>query len=336
MDTIVVHNFSLGYRQSLDKSGIIFPAFNISASSSEMIALIGRNGIGKSTFLRTLVGLQKPLSGDLYIMGKHISAYSQRELASVISFVSTENIRVQNLKVFNLVALGRHPYTNWFGTLARGDKAKVIDALEMVNLQHLIWRNVAQLSDGEFQRAMIARTLAQDTPIIILDEPTAFLDLPNKYEIILLLRKLARQKNKTIIFSTHDLSIAMRLSDKIWLMAGDCLQQGAPEDLALKGAYGRLFENTLLSFDYNKGSVDLGIELTKEICLKTEFANYWIERALERMGFKVVTEEKANIPLLNIVKNDDGTFKAYIEYNERKEEFTDLYDLGRFLLKLIG
>jgi iron complex transport system ATP-binding protein len=192
-------------------------------------------------------------------MEKGVANYSQRELVLVVSFVSTKNIRAQNLKVFNLVTLDRYPHTGWFGTLLCEDKAKVLESIKMIGIQHLMWRNVSQLSDGEFQRAMIARTLAQDTPIIILDELTAFLDLPNKYEVLLLLRRLAREQAKTVISSTYDLGIAVRLVGKIWLMADEGLQQGASEDLALQGYYDKFLENTLLSFYHTNGGVDLGI-----------------------------------------------------------------------------
>lgn len=334
MNTIVVNNISLGYHHSLGAGEAIYPTFSITTHSSELIALVGRNGVGKSTFLRTLVGLQKPLSGNVHLIERDINNYTQRKLASVISFVSTENIRISNLKVFDLVALGRYPYTDWFGSLVREDKAKVIEALDMVGIRHLMWRDVAQLSDGELQRAAIARTLAQDTPIIVLDEPMAFLDLPNKYEILLLLRKLTRQKNKTVILSTHDLGIAMRLVDKIWLMAGEGLLQGAPEDLAIQGAYDKLFVNTFLSFNHQQGTVDLGIEPNVEIYLKTTTETYWVKRALERMGFAVKNEKTThNMHQVEVkVCGNDGGMQIIYTSGGMQKEFTDLYSFGRYVL----
>ena len=209
----------------------------------------------------------------------------------------------------------------------------VVEAIEMVGLKHLMWRDITQLSDGELQRAMIARTLAQDTPIIILDEPTAFLDLPNKYEILLLLRQLTRQKNKTIIFSTHDLNIAMRLVDKIWLMAANGLQQGAPEDIALQKGYDKLFDDTILSFDYEKANVDMGIISKADIYLESDDdLDFWIKRALLRMGFNINKNKIESIPKIKATKIE-SELKFELYDMDLYKKFTDIYSLGKYLQK---
>ncbi|MDR2938123.1 MAG: ABC transporter ATP-binding protein, partial [Prevotellaceae bacterium] len=217
MTTISLHNLSIGYA-SKGKARAVFPPLSAEAHEGELVSLIGRNGQGKSTLLRTLVGFQPALAGSVSIFEKDIAEYDLRTLSTLVSYVSTDNVKVGNLKVFDLVSLGRHPYTGWFGTLSQADKEVVMHSLEMVGMANFAWRNTNRLSDGERQRAMIARALAQGTPIMVLDEPTAFLDLPNKYEVVLLLKKLAKEQQKTILFSTHDLSVALKASDRMWVM----------------------------------------------------------------------------------------------------------------------
>ncbi|MDR3286795.1 MAG: ABC transporter ATP-binding protein [Prevotellaceae bacterium] len=245
---IIIENLSLGYKNSANAVEI-FPPFSLTADSSQFIALVGRNGVGKSTLLRTITGLQNIFSGKIYINGKSTESLSRKQYADLMSFVSTETVRVLHLNVFDLVALGRYTYTNVFGNLSVSDEKIILDSLKMVGMSDFIWRNVSELSDGERQRVMIARALVQDTPIMILDEPTAFLDIPNKYEIILLLRNLAREKAKTIIFSTHDLNIALQLADKIWLMANKKMHAGTPAQLIQTNAFDQMLDGTMLKME---------------------------------------------------------------------------------------
>jgi iron complex transport system ATP-binding protein len=290
-----------------------------------LIVLLGRNGIGKSTLLRTLAGLQPPISGELKLMNKDISQYSQKEKSSIISFVSTEKPNISNMTVFDLVSLGRYSHTNWLGLLNRDDRQIVHNAMKMSGIANLKNENINEISDGELQRVMIARTLAQDTPVIILDEPIAFLDLPNKFEILLLLRNLAWYEKKTIILSAHDMDIAIRLADVLWIMTAKNLEQGAPEDFALKRGFADIFNDTGVSFDYNTGIVDAGINLSKKISLKydDEHAGFWLTKALNRLGFKVADD--AGI----IVEAVNGKF---IYRNEnKKKEFHSVYELCREL-----
>lgn len=243
-NTIEFRNLTLGYD---DKT--LFENVNISFRHGEFTSLLGRNGSGKSTLLRSIVKLQQPMSGDIILSGTPINELSTKKIAEQIAFVSTEEIRVPNLKVFDLVGLGRAPYTNWIGKLKNNDKKIVQESLEMVGMGSFAHKGVATLSDGERQRVMIARALAQETPIILLDEPTAFLDLPNKYEICLLLRRLAHEKKKTIIFSTHDLNVALELCDKLTIIDRQNLYYGTTQEIITDNRIQDMFENTQLFFD---------------------------------------------------------------------------------------
>jgi len=293
--SIFFENLSIGYDSDCTINK--FPVVSSKVHKAEFIVLLGRNGIGKSTLLRTLSGLMPPISGNLFLMDKNIDKYSQKEKASTISFVSTEKPDIANLTVIDVVSLGRYSYTNWIGTLNGNDNDIIYQSMEMTGIAHLAHKNINEISDGEKQRAMISRSLAQNTPIIILDEPTAFLDLPTKFEIMLLLRNLAWNENKTIILSTHDLNIAMQLADIIWIMTNDELKQDSPEDIALKHGLNDLFNDTGIKFDYKKGIVDTGTNYTKEISLNilNSDINFWTTKALNRIGYNVV--EKSNIKI---------------------------------------
>lgn len=256
MTSVSLHNLSIGYTTK-GVAREVFPPISAEAHAGELVSLIGRNGQGKSTLLRTIIGFQPALAGEVSIFEKRIADYDLRTLATLVSYVSTDNVKVGNLKVFDLVSLGRYPYTGWFGTLSQADREEVMRSLHMVGMGDYAWRNTNRLSDGERQRVMIARALAQGTPIIVLDEPTAFLDLPNKYDIVLLLKKLAREQQKTILFSTHDLSIALKVSDRMWVMYDGEMRQGAPPRLMADGVFDRLLKNTQLSVDHVTGEVHL-------------------------------------------------------------------------------
>ncbi|MFI3281324.1 MAG: ABC transporter ATP-binding protein [Rikenellaceae bacterium] len=184
----------------------------------ELVALLGRNGSGKSTLLRSIAGLEAPLGGQVVIAGENIFEMKPLQRASTVSFVTTERRRVVNLLAEDLVALGRAPYTSWLGRMQEQDRDIVAHSLELVGMSHMARRSVERLSDGELQRVMIARALAQQTPVILLDEPTAFLDMPSRYELVELLTSLTHAEGKTIIFSTHELDIAQDYCDTIALI----------------------------------------------------------------------------------------------------------------------
>lgn len=250
--TIELHNLSLGYRDR-----VLFEGANIGFGWGEFTALIGRNGTGKSTLLRTITALIKPRKGTISVNGRALSSMTPGEIAQQISFVSTDEVRITNLRVADVVGLGRAPYTNWIGKLTAEDRRMVERSLEQVGMSKFAHKGVDTLSDGERQRVMIARALAQDTPIILLDEPTAFLDLPNKYEICLLLRELAHKSGKCIIFSTHDLSIALELCDTIAMIESGEFHYGTAEKLIAGNEIQQLFTDTTLFFDAESGTVKL-------------------------------------------------------------------------------
>ncbi|KAA6313787.1 iron complex transport system ATP-binding protein [termite gut metagenome] len=265
--TIDVRNLSIGY--SLKKNTrVVAKGITSAIFSGELTCLLGANGIGKSTLLRTLSAFQPKLAGDIIIQGKELEKYSEKELATVISIVLTEKPDIRNMTVYELISLGRTPYTGFWGTLDEEDKKIVGNALAWVKIGNLSHREVHTLSDGERQKVMIAKALAQETPVMLLDEPTAFLDFPSKVEIMQLLHGLSRQTNKTIFLSTHDLELALQIADKIWLMDTQAgMRTGTPEDLALDGSLSHFFARKGIIFDCETGLFRIENDFDRQIKL---------------------------------------------------------------------
>ncbi|MCB2195991.1 MAG: ABC transporter ATP-binding protein [Bacteroidetes bacterium] len=325
-----IHNLEIGYEVKRNKNNVLFTDINLTGNSGELIALVGKNGIGKSTLLRNIAGLQRAFQGEILYFDKPKDIYSRGEFARLISFVSTEILNVSNLRVFDLVSLGRFPHTNWLGKLKEKDISRSLQALDMVGMQDFKNKNVNEISDGERQRVMIARTLAQNTKMIVLDEPTAFLDLPNKYEIVHLLNSLSKNEHKTIIFSTHDLNIAIQEADKIWLMLDDKIVEGAPEDLILNDTFNHIFENSSLNFDKIKGDFRMKRKHTEKIGLIGEGSYYtWTKKALERLNFSV---EKGNESIRHIkVYTEQEQVVWELIPKEHQHLFNNIYDLSLYL-----
>lgn len=328
---IELRDATIGYKRKSHAVNVVKSGISVYALKGELVALVGGNGVGKSTLLRTIAGFQSPLGGDMLIRGEQVNAYREKELALIMSFVSTEIIRVPNLSVFDLVSLGRYPYTNWFGKLLDEDRQIVEEAIRAVGLQGYEHRMVNYLSDGERQKAMIARTLAQDTDVIVLDEPTAFLDISNKYEIVHILHQLASEKGKTILFSTHDLTTAIAESDRMWLMLDDAVEQGAPEDLIINGDFSSLFHSDHLFFDQEKGDFRFRKQMKrKALVTGMGLATDWTIKALERNGFEVVdSNDKDNIA--PFVKIGVAYPEWRVAYQERETNFSSLLALCRYL-----
>ncbi len=326
----------IGYRRRASGySGSIMRRINISTVSGELLVVAGLNGVGKSTLLRTMAGLQKQVDGKIFLCGKSIFDYSRNELARTISFVSTEPVNVPYLKVFDLAAMGRYPHTGRMGRLSMEDKFRVLDALELVGLRAMAFRNVDMLSDGERQRVMIARTLVQDTPIVLLDEPTAYLDIPNKYEILALLQRLAHQQNKTIIYSTHDLSLAMRTADKVWLLSNSYIYEGAPEDHDIQTAVQELFAGSHLDFNRITGEITPETHLYGEVAVFTKNDPGRIRNAIARLGYHCILNSKTpvdNLPNITITIRKSTTEITYA-FNSEEMQFSSFYELGSYLRK---
>lgn len=245
-------NLSIGYSNKKEQT-VVTSNINIELQQGELIGLIGANGIGKSTLLRTLTKVQKPLSGDVHINDKSLTHFNSNELAKALSLVLTEQVVSKNLSVFELVALGRQPYTNWVGNLSSNDLSIVNNAMSQTNIENLKHKKCFELSDGQLQKVMIARALAQDTDLIILDEPTTHLDMYHKAFVLKLLQNLVKKTNKTILFSSHEIDLAIQLCDKIVLMTEDTVID-SPCNLIEKGAFNTLFPKDLIVFDEKTGS----------------------------------------------------------------------------------
>ena len=293
----------------------------------ELVCLLGPNGAGKSTLMRTLAGLQKPLTGEVHLEGCDLHGLTESERARLLGLVLTERVDVGNLSAYALVALGRYPYTGWDGRLSHEDEEVVRWAIDAVGARDLAGRSVGELSDGERQKVMIARALAQEPAVLLLDEPTAFLDLPRRVEIVQLLRRLAGDSDRAVLLSTHDLDLALRCADRLWLLPQDGpLQTGAPEDLVLSGAFQRAFAD--VEFDPAIGSFQLAQEPEGAVGLVGEGLHaLWTARALERAGFRVVEDAPTCVEIIR--DNGDATWRLYTATGDRV--CATLYELVKCL-----
>lgn len=247
-----VANLSIGY-WNRKRSEVIAKDIHLSFSEGTLVSLVGANGIGKSTLLRSLANMQKAIDGTIHIYDKNLEKYHSLELATLLSVVLTEAPSSKNLSVLEFVSLGRQPHTNWMGNLTAQDKNKVQLALEQTDVSAFKERKCFELSDGQMQRVAIARAIAQDTPIILLDEPTTHLDLYHRASILKLLKKLAKETKKTILFSTHEIDLAIQLSDQMILMTEKETLMKTPEQLITEGHFDSLFPEDTLFFDASTG-----------------------------------------------------------------------------------
>jgi len=241
---LTVSDVSVGY-----KNLIVAENINFELSEGELMAIIGINGIGKSTLLRTLGKVQHQLEGSIQIKGKSLAQYKSVALASEISMVLTEAIASKNMTVQELITLGRQPYTNWIGSLTKGDINKIEETIQMLELTALQHKKCYELSDGQLQRVMIARAVAQDTRIMLLDEPTTHLDLYHKVQLLKLLKQIAHDTKKTIVFTSHEIEMTLQMCDTILLLNGENNLFGTPEYLMQQKAFDTLFPDDSLTFD---------------------------------------------------------------------------------------
>ncbi len=324
---LTLDSLKIGYVSGRSEK-VLLPPINATANKGELIAVIGKNGIGKSTLLRTIAGLQLPLGGEILYSGKNIHDYSRIDLAQKVGYISTEIVKVSNMSVYDLVSIGRFPHTNWLGKIDGKNHNAIMNALEKTGLSGFRNRFIAELSDGERQRTMIARILAQDTGLMVMDEPTAFLDIGSKYEILHLLHLLSNKNDKTIIFSTHDLHMAVSQADKIWLIIDNELIEGAPEDLMIRGAFDHLFDSSPVKFNSDNGVFSFRSEEMGSIYLEGEgILKHWTEKAVNRAGYSV--SEKLTTPYIIIPSVENKMW--HLRYGESSKEFGSVYDLIRWL-----
>lgn len=242
------NNLSVGYT-SKKETHEVFKNINVELKKGQLVGLVGRNGIGKSTLLRTLSKMQARLKGDILLENQNIDTFSRNDLAKIISLVLTERIPASNLTVYELIALGRQPYTNWIGKLLKEDLEHIKEALSQSHLTELAQQRCDKLSDGQLQRAMICRALAQNTDVIILDEPTAHLDVQHKIETFRLLKKIAHTLNKAILISTHEIQLATQMADELWLMTDKEIISGNPSELIDSDQINLIFDSNSIFFD---------------------------------------------------------------------------------------
>ena len=247
---VTTENLSIGYRNYVVQSNL-----NLVVDKGNLICMLGTNGCGKSTLLRTLAGLQPSLGGKVFLQGQSLADLSAQQKAKLFALVLTDPVETKNMTVYDVIALGRYPYSSWLGNLSEEDKHFILRALLQVKLQHKTFSRISELSDGERQRVMIARALAQDTPLILLDEPTAHLDLPNRVDTMLLLRRLAHETGKAVVLSSHELDLALQTADRLWLMS--------PQ----KGMYCGLPEDLVSWIWHCRPQIGYGLCLRKKVCI---------------------------------------------------------------------
>ena len=285
---LTTRDLTIGYKARRRPATVIAEKLNLSLAAGELICLLGPNGAGKSTLMRTIAGMQPALGGEILLDGQAVGDYRPNALARKLSVVLTERVDAGLLSAYALVALGRYPYTDWRGTLDDEDERIIRDAMRSVGAVPLATRPVGELSDGERQKVMIARALAQQPQLMLLDEPTAYLDLPRRAEVMQILRRLAHDGGRAVLLSTHDLDLALRSADKLWLLANGELHVGAPEDLVLDGTFARAFASEGVSFDAQSGAFRVQRPERAQIdVIGDGLEAEWTRRALERRGFSV-------------------------------------------------
>ncbi len=316
------HNLTIGYRFPRRPTYVVSADLELALNRGELTCLLGPNGSGKSTLLRTLSGMQPLIRGSILLNNRDLKTYGQRELSRLLSVVLTDRIDVGFLSSYALVALGRHPYTGWSGRITSHDDEIVRWALKSVGADPLTERYVAELSDGERQKIMIARALAQEPQIMMLDEPTAFLDVPRRVEIMRLLRNLARDTDRAIFLSTHDLELALQGADRICLLSieGELLT-GAPEDLVLRGAFETTFHSEGVRFDREYGHFTMTEVRGRTVAVEGHGISLrWTKRALEREGYSVSDAKRRAEARVRVVSGRRGIYwKLQVEGKESEQ-----------------
>lgn len=328
---LTTEELSVGYRVN-GQDQVVLARMNVQLLAGEAVCLIGPNGVGKSTFLRTLAGMQMPLSGRVALTGMDVHMMSARERARRVAVVLSRRIEVGHITARELVALGRHPYTGWWGRLSTQDWAAVDKALAAVSAAELAGRYVETLSDGEWQKVMIARALAQEPDVLLLDEPTAFLDIHHRAEMMALLRSLAHDQERAVLLSTHDLDLALYTADRLWAITPEGqLHVGAPEDLVLRGVLERTFPSEQVTFDLTTGTFRIPLRVQGKVTLAGKGVRaYWTRRALERAGWRVVEGRGDASFHVHVIVQGDRTAWSVVQAGHRRLCHS-LYDLLTYL-----
>ncbi len=320
-------DISIGYPKNRRQETLrLYNHLSFELYSGELTCLLGLNGSGKSTLLRTISRVQPQLAGEVYLGGKRIEAYTSTEISRLLGLVLTEKTSAGGLTVRELVSLGRYPYTGFFGKLTTDDHTVVEKAMNDVQISHKAESYVSELSDGEQQRAMIAKALAQECPLVILDEPTAFLDVANRIEITYLLRRLAKEQGRTFLFSSHDIQLALQASDRLWLLSREKgLTSGVAEDLIYSNILEEYLGNERISFDRTNGGFTSPVNTQGYIQVLAENElYYWIKNLLSRYGYDSVKEEEK--PVKAIIEAESPTqFKVIASaYSSSASSFKEL------------
>lgn len=329
---LMVKDLTVGYGGRPLLSGL-----NLEVHSGEYISLIGPNGVGKSTLLKTIARIQKPIAGRVLLCGDDVAHMNQTDMARRLSMVLTDRVDLGALTAGLLIELGRYAHTDWTGRLRDRDRRAVTRAIDAAGVGHLVHREVAEISDGERQRVMIARALAQEPQLMLLDEPTAFLDAPSRAELAGLLRYLASTEGIAIVTSTHDLDIALRVADTTWLMLAEgTVQVGASEDLLLTGEIERAFENKFVKFDpasrsFNIHRPTLGMARIFGSGLPAVLSRVILERA----GFSEVDGENGASPDVSIFLggSEPGAWRGEARGGERSAGST-MRELAAFIAEI--
>ena len=314
---------SIGYkkRQAVHTVG---HALSFDLKKGQLTCLLGPNGVGKSTLIKTIMGQIPSLSGTINFLGTNIKAHHPKNLAKKISVVLTDKVSAGNLTVQQLVSLGRTPFTNWLGKLTEEDQQIVEEALRSTKTYYLKDQLISEVSDGQLQKVMIARALAQDGELIILDEPTAHLDLINRYEIMHLLKEITEKREKTILVITHDLEIAIETADELWIMqCGEPLLFGAPEDLIISGKINQLIPSQQLTFDPNLGKIRPTNKMEYTTIAGPPNITHWLKLALEKNHIHLTDD----ISILAL--EDPSGFK--VSGKDFAKEFPNIHSLILFL-----
>lgn len=306
---LAARSIAVGYKAGRSRRSVVLQDVDLELNRGEFVCMLGPNGAGKSTLLRTFCKMQPLLGGNVEIGGRSIYRLNGHVLAKLLSVVLTERLAVGHLTAYELIGLGRYPYTGWAAGLTHQDHRIIQWAIGATRSYELASRDVSELSDGERQRVMIARALAQQPAVMLLDEPTAFLDLPTRVEITGLLKRLTRETGLAVLMSTHDLDLALRSADTLWLITPDQkVECGAPEDLILRGELQSTFSSSELYFDSDIGGFRPYTPATGTALLIADgLPGRWMRRALEREGFKVLDSRVADEEIdLEIVADESA------------------------------